>query len=238
MNEIGVNKWIAQPGPSDVFGYEFPVEDVWPESQDLGKPLIKLDRWSDEKYRLQLGKVFDSFVKRHYILEELISNRLHSILTKTTFSKEDVGYLTAFFEPEEGIVDGLNDLWSLYLRNQLPPAEVGSYRFWDLISFGFLSLSGAPDLIIDDLLLEIKVSNTYQVSQYNFNQLLAYVMLSRYNEIDVNEVGIYMAMHGKLITFELDRLSEHQFSRLTQWTMCWDQNQKPWVSRPHRRKSL
>lgn len=69
------------------------------------------------------------------------------------------------------------------------------------------------DLLIDDMLIEIKTTQRFRVRQEYLNQLIGYYLLSLTGGIDglqrnhkVKRLGIYFSRFGELVTFEVDEL--------------------------------
>jgi len=81
------------------------------------------------------------------------------------------------------------------------------------------------DLVIDDLLVEIKTSKYFQVERSHFDQLIGYYFLSKIGGIDgapkgheVKRLGIYFSRHGYLWTFQVgDVIKMEQLARFTTW---------------------
>lgn len=81
------------------------------------------------------------------------------------------------------------------------------------------------DLIIDDLLIDIKVVKNLKFEREYFNQLLGYYLLSRIGGVNGNrrinpikKIGVYFARHGKLKIFTLEKIaSDKQFEEFQKW---------------------
>lgn len=84
--------------------------------------------------------------------------------------------------------------------------------------FGNASLlvSGADaDLILDDMLIDIKVTTKVGMNREFFNQLMGYYFLNKIAEIEgssysntINKLGIYSARYGELISFDVNEVIE------------------------------
>lgn len=74
------------------------------------------------------------------------------------------------------------------------------------------TITGEPDYIIDDIILDIKTTKSF-FSRIDFNQLICYYLLYKINEkywnkvgVKINKIGIYYALHGQLIQFDVTKL--------------------------------
>lgn len=72
---------------------------------------------------------------------------------------------------------------------------------------GSRDLRGADaDLIVDGCLIEIKSTIQTKLSEPVLHQLLGYTLLDYADEFGVHSVGIYLARHGALLRWKLERL--------------------------------
>lgn len=93
--------------------------------------------------------------------------------------------------------------------------------------FGDASLlvNGADtDLILDDMLIDIKVTTQAGLKRDFFNQLMGYYILNKIAGIDsnygntINRLGIYSARYGELISFNVnDVIDENTFNDFCHW---------------------
>jgi hypothetical protein len=81
------------------------------------------------------------------------------------------------------------------------------------------------DLVIDDILLEIKTVQKFELKREYFNQLIGYYVLSRIGGISgmlqnhrINRLGIYFSRHGYLWLFRVDTvLNEKKLPEFIRW---------------------
>jgi hypothetical protein len=96
--------------------------------------------------------------------------------------------------------------------------------------FGIASASvgGADaDLIIGDLLIEIKVTKEFEFKREYFNQSIGYYILSvlnqkyeqgHYDSYDIKRIGVYFARHGYLHVMNVDDIvNPAQFPAFLEW---------------------
>lgn len=136
-------------------------------------------------------------------------------------------------------------------RIDLLPEDIGKVSSWDVIdlkklysllqddmwkckktcllnpSFGNASLlvGGADaDLILDDMLIDIKVTKKEGMKRDFFNQLMGYYILHRIAIPDkklskeISKLGIYSARFGELISFNVDDvIDENSFDDFCKW---------------------
>lgn len=87
-------------------------------------------------------------------------------------------------------------------------------------------VSGADaDLIIDDMLIDIKVTKQKGLNRDHFNQLIGYYILNRLDNININQeyqninkLAIYSARYGKLLSFKIiDIADEDTIKEFCNW---------------------
>jgi hypothetical protein len=87
-------------------------------------------------------------------------------------------------------------------------------------ALGFGSLGGADaDLVLDNLLIEVKTIKRCELDRFTFNQVISYVLLSRIRGIpDVTSIGVYFARFGTVAAWQLsDLASEDAFAAAADW---------------------
>lgn len=89
-------------------------------------------------------------------------------------------------------------------------------------NFGVTSylVGGADaDIIIDDVLIDIKTVKAAGINRQAFNQLFGYYILNRIEgSYNINYLGIYSARYGELIKFKVsDIVEDNSLSILTHW---------------------
>lgn len=117
------------------------------------------------------------------------------------------------------------------LRNLIKAVDVNLFRFPGTITlnptWGKASrlVGGADgDLIIDDLLVDIKTIKDFTLSRKNFNQLMGYYTLSVLNRIkepsakELNRLGIYFSRFKFLYEFNVDEVvNPETFQQFLEW---------------------
>lgn len=91
---------------------------------------------------------------------------------------------------------------------------------------GSILVGGADaDLIIDDTLIDIKVTKELKLEKKYFDQIIGYYCLSLIGGINenpnlnvINNLGIYFARHGVLWTIPINKIgNQESFLRFTEW---------------------
>lgn len=78
--------------------------------------------------------------------------------------------------------------------------------------FGTDIISADADLVVDDMLIDVKVTKHLKLSREHFNQLIGYYLLyliggiPQKSKLKVSKLGIYFARHGLLWTVNIDQL--------------------------------
>jgi hypothetical protein len=86
-------------------------------------------------------------------------------------------------------------------------------------------LSADGDLVLDDLLIEIKTVKNFKVDRRNFDQLLGYYTLYRIGGIrgmppnnQINRLGVYFSRHEYLHTYRVeDLINESTYMDFVEW---------------------
>ena len=165
---------------------------------------------------------YASFLKTQQITDELIKSAL-------LLSKLDSFYRAGRID--ENLL-GLNEKDVDDLRNLLAITDLSLFKSSKLLllnpSFGLASIQvgGADaDLIIDDLLIDIKTTKNFKFEQDDFNQLMGYYILSKIDAIDgappdheIKRLGIYFSRHAYLFIFNVaDVVPLLTFSKFLEW---------------------
>ena len=117
------------------------------------------------------------------------------------------------------------------LRNLIKAVDPNLFRFPGMITlnptWGKASrlVGGADgDLIIDDLLIDIKTIKDFTLARKNFNQLMGYYTLSVLNRIEdpsaneLNRLGIYFSRFGFIYEFHVNEVVNPQtFPDFVKW---------------------
>jgi hypothetical protein len=102
-------------------------------------------------------------------------------------------------------------------------------------TFGSSRLVGGADvdLVLDEVMIDIKTTKFLQMKREYLDQLLGYYVLSRLGGVTgmpegqtINHLGIYFARHGYLYTFPVEHLaSEATFLTFSSWFVSRAQQQ-------------
>lgn len=141
----------------------------------------------------------------------------------------DAVYRAGYVDPNLGYVDELD---ILDLKNLASIVELQKFKANKLCllnpTFGKASelVGGADcDLIIDDILIDIKTVKNLELTRDYFNQLIGYYILSHIWGVDgapqnhkIKRIGIYFARHGYLHIYDLaDIIDENKINEFTAW---------------------
>ena len=128
-------------------------------------------------------------------------------------------YRRGVLDPNIGVINK-NDIKDLQQLIQLIPNEFrNNKQKWFLNpTFGNASrlVGGADaDLIVGDILIDIKVTKKFDLTRPIFNQVLGYYLLSLMGGIngnkriqEVRKVGVYFARHGFLLTLPISQFAD------------------------------
>lgn len=140
----------------------------------------------------------------------------------------DLVYRIRKVVPDLGKVDEL-DLQDLYqLVSAVDPALFHPMHRCLLnpmfaASRGIVPLTADADLIIDDMLIDIKTTKDYKFKQDHLNQLLGYYVMARAGGESeglnaIRKLAVYSSRYAKLHTFDLEEMgTEQTFVAFTDW---------------------
>lgn len=177
-----------------------------------------------DKNKLEISKGYVNNAKQKidkYMNDGILSKDLLSALIQISYI--DIARRSGIVDPDFGLftdedILDLENLYSLMIAHD--------WRCKDQCklnpNFGITSalVGGADaDLIIDDMLIDIKVLANPGMTRQHFNQLFGYYFLSRIQgDYTINKLGIYSARYSDLITFNVeDILDTNQIEKLTDW---------------------
>lgn len=212
-NKAIVQPWIAEQG-------------VWAiDRQSLGSASYDIDERSHSFVRNPISDRAHEMLKQAQVQTEklLSSGKVSSALLTSTIhlAQLDVAYRVGYIDENLGIafpedIQDLNNLLEIVPRNLFLAKKLCLLN----PTFGKAStlVAGADaDLLIDDMLVDIKTTKNFKMERDNFNQLLGYVVL---NEIDaiggikprprIARVAIYFARHAHLESYEIQELIEKE----------------------------
>lgn len=164
----------------------------------------------------------ESFLKTHQLTDELIQSSLF-------LAKLDSVYRSGKIEENFQAIadDDISDL-----KNLMKLVEANNFKSKGTVilnpTFGLASnlVGGADaDLVIDDLLIDIKTVKEFDLSRETFNQLIGYYALSKIEQIDgappqheINRLGIYFSRHAYLHVIPVEEvIDEQKFPQFLEW---------------------
>ncbi|KKM01668.1 hypothetical protein LCGC14_1792120 [marine sediment metagenome] len=171
-----------------------------------------------------------SDAKENYSMFLLNGNITNTLLESTLLlAQVDNIYRARRISENLGIFDqmdikDLRNLISLVNQKELKPNNVCILN----PNFGQASLmvGGADaDLIIDDMLIDIKTTKNLKMDREYYNQLIGYYTLYRIGgvnnttmNIDIKKLGVYFSRHGYLHLYNIeDIIDETEFSKFIKW---------------------
>lgn len=142
------------------------------------------------------GKITNSFLNALLILAKILPGIFHQRLGKNLFE-----------------YNSKNDLEMLkHLIKQIPKDFYKAKQVLINPNLSCGMVRGEPDYIIDNSIIDIKTTQHF-FSRVDYNQLICYYLLykideKRWNEqgIQINKIGIYYALYGKFIHFNVSDL--------------------------------
>jgi hypothetical protein len=149
------------------------------------------------------------------------------IRTTVFLAQLDPIYRALYVDPNLGtvelsVIDELKELLSL-----VDPKYFLAKKYCALNpTFGDASslVGGADaDLIIDDILIDIKTTQSGKLDIGQFHQLIGYYILNHIgaisgkHDIRINRLGVYYSRYGELLTFPSAILRNDRFPQLVDW---------------------
>jgi hypothetical protein len=173
---------------------------------------------------------------KRFIESGILTNEL--IKSSILLAQLDVVFRANYFDPKFGIhnSEDIKDIKSLMqLINDDHFAVKENCYFNPTFGKGSMLVGGADaDLILDDLLIDIKVTKHLKLSREYFNQIIGYYVLSLIGGVGKNKapspikrIGIYFARHGKLWTISIDELANNKtFEEFKDWFLDYIEKYK------------
>jgi hypothetical protein len=170
----------------------------------------------------QARENYTEFLKSQEITDDLISSTLQ-------LAKLDVIYRARRIDPnlqhvEPADIEDIKALINLVKWTQFKTEGVVVLN--PTFGLGSVKVREADaDLVIDDLLIDIKTTKNFKLEQDNFNQLMGYYTLSKIDAIDgappgheIKRLGIYFSRHAYLFIFNVaDVVPLLTFSKFLEW---------------------
>lgn len=167
-----------------------------------------------------LIKIIDKYIQEFLRSGELTDKLLASCLILAQLDLVvRVGVIDeSFGEYSELDVEDLRNLINLAIKfNWKCESRCLLNPNFDLSS---LLVGGADaDLILDDIIIDIKAIKVSGISRPHFDQLFGYYILSRLENMeDIRRLGIYSARYGELLVYTIDDIiNESKMKELTEW---------------------
>lgn len=176
-----------------------------------------------------LKKEFEKCLERmeEYLVNQKVTNELCQ--SAIVLAQLDGIRRAGYFDPNFGI-SWLPEWEDLITLLQLVPEEMESFgpqSFYNpTFGEGSKLVGGADaDLILDDVLIEIKVTKKLELRREYFNQLIGYYLLSLIGGVNgnkdvkpINRIGVYFARHGYLWQIPLSEIAAQKtFDEFLMW---------------------
>jgi len=165
-------------------------------------------------------QTYSEYLETGDVTDEIICATVH-------LAQLDPIYRALYVDPNLGIVeqpviDELKELLSL-----VNPKYFLAKKYCALNpTFGDASslVGGADaDLIIDDVLIDIKTTQSGKLDIGQFHQLIGYYILNHIGRINgkhnirINQLGVYYSRYGELLTFPSATLLNDRFPQFVEW---------------------
>jgi hypothetical protein len=227
------DKWVAESALSH---FKTKFEGVFgsgnfADNHDY-EELIEYFEKRQKLHEVQRKRVPEKFKECKQIYSQFINSKLNDksqLIESTLFlarldnvyraGERMNKYITFLPEDELNIID-LKQLESICDFNVFKPKK-------KLIlnpSFGAGSrlVEGADaDLIVDDTLIDVKVTKELKLTRPHFNQILGYYLLyliggvDKHKDIEIKNIGIYFARHNVLWKVKINELGDNKLFKTT-----------------------
>lgn len=174
------------------------------------KQLLKESKKTHADF-LSDGKLDDKIIKTAIILGQM------DMFKRIGKLHPDLGTV------EEGDIEDLRNLISIVE----PKLFISKKHCFLNPTFGSGSVwvGGADaDLIVDDMLIDIKTTKHLSFTRDNFNQLIGYYVLSKLGKVNglkyiqISKLGIYFSRYGILHTISTEQIENHKnFPKFVRW---------------------
>ena len=205
--------------------------------------LFKMLKLIEKRYAIKNHKQKIKIIKKHYQKAiKIISNakkkyflflkngQINDNLIKSTLllAKLDpiyrAGHVTKSYNIDGKDIEDLNNLISLVNPDFFKANEICLLN--PIFNRASILVGGADaDLVIDDMLIDIKTTKKLQMNRNYFNQLIGYYTLYRIGGIDgmppqneIKKLGIYFSRYGYLHLYKVeDIINENRFTKFLEW---------------------
>lgn len=160
------------------------------------------DAKDTHKEYLKSGNLDDDLIKSSIILAQM------DVLYRSGIIPPSLGQV------ESGDIQDLRNLISLVKPEIFKAKNVCFLN--PTFGYGSQLVGGADaDLIVDDVLVDLKTTKFLSFTQEHYNQLIGYYILSKLGKINesedipISKIGIYFSRHGILHTISAREIEEH-----------------------------
>jgi hypothetical protein len=166
-----------------------------------------------------------------FILDGKLTDEL--IISTIFLAKLDLYVRTRIIDSnfDKHDIDDITDLRNLFnIINKENFISKSIYYLNPTFGKGSMLADGADaDLIIDNTLIDIKVTMNFRLKREYFNQILCYYFLSIIGGVNSNKsdkpiekIGIYFARHSELLIFPISSLGDTQkLESFTEWLISF-----------------
>ena len=195
-------------------------------------PKVFIENWKELKYKCHSeAKITIKTAKKNlssYLKSGKMDDKL--IVSALDLAKLDVLYRAPYLpplkrsKPDKNDVEDLRQLISIINQEIIKASHICVLN----PSFGPEAtklMSADGDIVIDDILIDIKTVKNLKVDREIFNQLIGYYTLYRIGGIQgmppnnqINRLGVYFSRHGYLHTYRVeDLINESTYLNFIAW---------------------
>jgi len=192
------------------------------KDQRIVLPLLK-DWYTKGKEELTLAKErYTQFLETGQVTDGLIKSTIYLAKLDSIYR---AGYIKKNFEyVDKNDIKDLKNLISLINQEEFKPNNNCILN----PTFGNASImvGGADaDLVIDEMLIDIKTTKIFQMKREYYDQLIGYYTLYRIDGIDgmpgdneIKKLGVYFSRYGYLHSYNIeDIIDENKFPEFIEW---------------------
>lgn len=191
--------------------------------------VVLLKQMIDEYEKKATNEMTDAYDKMTEYLQDakdnhreyLKSGNLGDELVKSSviLAQMDAFYRSGRISPtlgkvESGDIQDLRNLISLVKPETFKAKETCFLN--PTFGYGSQLVGGADaDLIVDDILIDVKTTKFLSFTQEQYNQLIGYYILAKLGKVNesedipISKIGIYFSRHGILHTISAKEIEEH-----------------------------
>lgn len=206
------SSWVSEKALT-----HFVVDEKYNVKDEGFQRFYRYNKAVHEKY-LRSKKFYNLFIKNEISItnKDLVEStlflaRLDDVYRRGSIMKE---YLTLNSEDELDITDLTNLIKDCSLKKFNPEHKlILNPTFGKASNF----IGGADaDFIVDDLLVDIKVTKDLRLTRPIFNQLVGYYLLhliggvDNHKDVEIKRLGVYFARHDVLWSIGVDELGDKE----------------------------